>query len=106
MRDNDSTYQGWTNYPTWAVHLWLSNDEGLYDDARRIVNAEWSDYDAGIALKEYIEELSEVIAPNIFGASFVADIYGWALALVDWHEIAEAFRDEEDDEDTEEDEDA
>ena len=22
-------YNGWRNYPTWAVNLWLSNDEGL-----------------------------------------------------------------------------
>ena len=24
------SYQGWSNYPTWAVNLWLANDEGLY----------------------------------------------------------------------------
>ena len=25
----DTEYNGWTNYPTWAVNLWLCNDEGL-----------------------------------------------------------------------------
>ncbi len=30
----DQTYNGWTNYQTWNVALWLGNDEGLYDMAR------------------------------------------------------------------------
>lgn len=28
------TYNGWLNYNTWNVALWLGNDEGLYNLAR------------------------------------------------------------------------
>ena len=31
----DQEYNGWTNYETWNVALWIQNDEGLYDIARR-----------------------------------------------------------------------
>ena len=34
----DTTYNGWKNWATWNVALWLGNDEGLYKMARRFVH--------------------------------------------------------------------
>ena len=34
----DTTYNGWKNWATWNVALWLGNDEGLYRLSRRFVN--------------------------------------------------------------------
>ena len=30
----DTEYNGWTNYKTWNVALWINNDEGLYNLAQ------------------------------------------------------------------------
>jgi hypothetical protein len=35
MSTTTTTYNGWANYDTWNVMLWLDNDEGLYKESLR-----------------------------------------------------------------------
>jgi hypothetical protein len=35
IRENEMKYEGWANYHTWNVALWISNDEPLYREALR-----------------------------------------------------------------------
>lgn len=34
----DTEYNGWKNYETWNVVLWINNDEGLYNWAKEYRN--------------------------------------------------------------------
>ena len=92
-------YNGWTNYETWNVSLWLDNDEGTYYQVREMLT-EWSESGDDIyvltdTLREYVEELAEMVCPGVIsGASFVADMFGAALSEVNWHEISENLRSE------------
>ena len=88
MAQKDTTYNGWSNYPTWCVNLWLNNDEGLYNEtrahARRLRSSRG---DLASLLKDWV---SGDLAPDL-GATFAADLLGYAIDEVDWYEIADAW---------------
>jgi hypothetical protein len=97
----DETYNGWKNYPTWAVNLWLENDEGLYSLAVDTVGEQGGPNlraTVADALRELVEGLP-IMADNDQGGAepvdgitgFHADLLGYALDSVDWFEIADAW---------------
>lgn len=97
----EDTYNGWKNYPTWVVNLWLSNDEGLYNEAldltRETLESDhptspyWTveeshRFNVADKFKEWVADLADLDE-----ASFRVDLLGYALDQVDWHEIADAW---------------
>lgn len=107
----DTEYNGYTNYPTWNISLWLYNDRVrqahlramaqktlsafLAEDSRR--NPHYNSYkrlsllDQGTVQFRFADEVKEFveeIGPDL-GASFTADLVGWALSQVNWQEIAQ-----------------
>ena len=70
----DSTYNGWKNYETWNVALWLGNDEGLYHLAREYRNAGYK------ALAENLKE---------FGSYETPDGVAWTDSGLDYSELNE-----------------
>jgi hypothetical protein len=50
-----ATYNGHKNWNHWNVSLWINNDEGLYNLARRMRRGKG----AGVAAKGFISELQE-----------------------------------------------
>jgi len=99
---SDDTFNGWKNYPTWCVNLWLSSDEMLYleglDIARDVAtwrhptSEYWTEeqsvrFNTADVFKDWV---TNVLTPDL-GASFPADLLGYALGQVDWHEIADAW---------------
>jgi len=62
----DTEYNGWTNYETWNVALWIGNDEGLYDIARRC-----DDY------QDFVDSTENFITKTRDGVSFTSDKLNW-----------------------------
>lgn len=95
----DTTYNGWTNYETWCVNLWMSNDEGTYefwhDTAREIVEEHTDKAEAARVLADRLENDHEEHAHEaITAATVFADLLTAALDEVNWHEIATSLIEE------------
>lgn len=86
----ESGYNGWANYETWACDLWLTNSEQSYnyfrEQAKKI-------QDIG-ALADLIR--NEISEQNPLGgqASLYSDLLNSAIGQIDFVEIAESFREE------------
>ncbi len=95
-------YQGWRNYETWAVALWLDNERSCYDrwraEARRcqceastdsrVIDGIWTPNEAATfnladQLREEIQAGCPLTAPTMY-----ADLLSAALSEVDWQEVA------------------
>ena len=55
----DISYNGWENYETWNVALWINNDQGLYDIAGRC-----DDY------QDFVDSIEGLISKTPDGVSF------------------------------------
>ena len=102
----DDSHQGWANHATWAVHLWLSNDQGTFEFCRDLAREAVEDADEcdqvndGIwtpeqarrfmladRLKDYLAETNPLNdRPSAF-----ADLLRAALDDVNYEELADAF---------------
>lgn len=100
----DKRYNGWANYETWNVALWLDNDQGSHEYWRERAEEIFRDatpgeYDWQTRAAEATTELAEALkneheenAPELSGT--FADLLSAALSCVDWHEIAGHYIDD------------
>lgn len=85
-------YNGWTNYETWAVKLWLDNDGGLYAAQEEWAEDAWryhGDRSVESYLADMVKDFVEEQNPLVDQASLFSDLLNAALSSVNWYEIAE-----------------
>jgi hypothetical protein len=97
-RRQEDAYNGWRNYQTWCVGLWVDNDYPVYQAvtkvaascARRNDDIEGARHEFSKWLENYIEEER----PDL-GATCFADLLGSAMSDIEWFELAEHYVDAE-----------
>lgn len=109
---NDKEYNGWSNYETWLVNLWIDNEQGtqnfwncraeeLFEAARAsqsFTKSEQACVDLADDLKDEYERHVEDQLP---ASGFLRDLANAALSEVNWGEIADALLEESTDGDDE-----
>ena len=101
MKTNQKeTYNGWTNYPTWNVKLWIDNDErtsrywldetrsaiAIQDDGPKRLEC------AARCLAEQLEtHHQEVWVMHDYDTGWKTDCLQWVLGQINWREIAESY---------------
>ena len=90
---NKKEYNGWYNYETWMVNLWMDNDQGSHEMSREIARdsieadegTNWFYFEE--RLTEYLEMIQEDV--DIGGAcGLVHDLLGAAISEVNTRDIA------------------
>ena len=86
-------YNGWTNYETWNVALWLDNEQytqELWSSRARELLEDEEEYPNAI-LQDELKEFVENINPLANDASMYSDLLGAAIDSANWYEIAESY---------------
>ncbi len=102
---NDKKYNGWSNYETWVVNLWIDNEESSQSHwrdmaAEAYANALPGSYDWETRYEQAVHVLSlwlksahEENNPTQ-GSDVYADLLNSAMCEVNWYEIAEHMIDD------------
>ena len=89
--NNETTYNGWTNYQTWALFTWYGND--LEDKTKELIEYnEETDWNAVYDLvSEFIEN---IVIDNEMDNDFLKDMLESAIERIDISDITDSLCDD------------
>lgn len=74
-------YNGWTNYATWNVALWLDNEQDSYNEYRAFGRT-IQHLDPATQLRKLTAYIRRYVNRSWGSSSCSADLWGWAAAYI------------------------
>ena len=92
---NENNYNGWKNYETWLVNLWLTNygsDNYIMNEYREICGdlTENDLYNLANHISQYLDDLLDTYT-NGACCGLINDLLNASIGNVDFYEIAESW---------------
>ena len=92
MSQQEEQYQGWTNWETWNVNLWLTNDQSVYKLTKSLLLGHYEyEFKRAEALRDWVYDLVHGNKEEGITQYITDDI---SLHRVNYEEIIEAFKEE------------
>ena len=77
-----SSYNGWSNYETWVINLWVTGTERYYSELCRIISSDGNLYDKAEALEDWLRFEYDGEHSSVW-----ADLVNHSLAKLNWCEV-------------------
>ena len=104
---SDNTYNGWTNYETWLVKLWMDNSEGdqkyWTGETAEVIAAREEFPVSRLAerIRNWLDEIIDFHNDSVGESGLIADLLTGAIGAVNTFEIARHLLDDLEEEEEE-----
>ena len=79
------SYNGWTNHETWLVNVWLGDTLNDMQEEGQEISPDY--------IRDLVQEIANDGAEKLQG--FILDMLNSALSSVNWNELAEHYKEED-----------
>jgi len=91
----DNKYNGWTNYETWNLNLWIRNDEEDHSHALEMAFDSLDEHELSKKLKEWAYYMAdECISSSTSEFGFITDMIYSSIKEVNFYEVAKSLWEE------------
>jgi len=80
-------YNGWSNFETWLVQLWLGDVLDADKEEGAVITADY--------IKQMVDEMASALLDGPDANGFMTDLLNCALCEIDYDELASHYEEDE-----------